>query len=328
MSDKMYSYSELRLAQRCPKKYSYARVRNLQRRWPARPRRLGSWLHTLLDAYHCGEDWLEVHAALTAEHRELDLYEELVDLPEQAKAIMQGYVNHYGPPTWKVLHAEESFVASLGEDVEIGFTPDLVVDEGGLWIVDHKSTVSIPDPWDNMDDLQHLTYIAGLRQKYGSDLKGFIFNWIRTKPPTQPRLRKDGKVIDVNRIDTTYDVLRQFAEDNGIEPYPELTEKLAKLHGDTRWFRRDHLIVPDEAVKTTIREVREWWYILEEHNTERVYPRVVLPRSAGTASCKSCEFQPLCRAELLGIDTEGILLSDYEERDPLDRDYVEIEDDA
>lgn len=325
----MYSYSEVRLAQRCPKKYEYARVRSIERRWPDRPRRLGSWLHEMLFAWHTGEDVELIFDALIDEHRELDLYDELPDLPQDAQRIFSAYIKRWGDDDWEVLHAEESFQADFGAGVKIGFTPDLVIRHsgGGIWIVDHKSTISIPEPWDNMDDLQHLIYVAGLRQKYGDELKGFIFNWLRTKTPTQPRLRKDGLIRDVKRIDTTYEVLRSFAAEHGIAPYPELTEKLAQLSGDPRWFRRDPLIVPPEAVEQSIREIREWYYYLEGLDSKKVYPRIVIPRSAGTASCNKCEYQPICRAELLGMETRGILLSDYKERDPLNREYVEIEDD-
>ena len=326
----MYSFSEIRQAQRCLRKYYYSRERRLEREWPARPRKLGSWLHELMSAHHAEEDWQEVQDQLVAEHHDLDAFEELVDLPVQAFGLMQSYVTQYPEDhaRWKVLHNEESFQVKLEDfgDVAFGFTPDLVIEEseGGIWIVDHKSTISLPEPWDNMDDLQHLTYLYGMRKLYGDRVKGFIFNWLRTKPPTIPKLRKDGLIRDIKRVDTTYNLLLAFAEENDVPHYPELTDRLAELHGNRRWFRRDYLIVPEIAVKTAERELQEWFLFLQDAEAAGIWPRVVLPKSAGVASCSSCEFQPICRAELMGIGTKGILLSEYKERESLNRTYVEI----
>jgi hypothetical protein len=281
-----------------------------------------------MSAHHAEEDWQTVHDELVAEHVFEDAFGELVDLPVQAFGLMQSYVTQYPEDhaRWKVLHNEESFQVKLRDGEKFGFTPDLVVQEseGGIWIVDHKSTIALPEPWDNMDDLQHLAYLYGMRELYGDQVKGFIFNWLRTKPPTIPKLRKDGKVRDVNRVDTTYNILLDFAVKNDVPHYPELTNRLAELSGNRRWFRRDYLIVPEIAVETAERELQEWFLWIKDAEATGVWPRVVLPKSAGVASCSSCEFQPICRAELMGIDTKGILLSEYRERKSLNRTYVEI----
>jgi hypothetical protein len=61
-----------------------------------------------------------------------------------------------------------------------------------------------------------------------------------------------------------------------------------------------------EDTKLVLDEMR--W--AEAHNR---YPRHVLSGFGGASACGRCEYQPLCHAELLGINAEPLLL-DYEEK--------------
>ena len=334
----LYSYSEIAMYMRCPEKFKYSRMDNLEAVGHSLPREKGSWFHVLMMEDLSGNDWREAHRLLWEEWdrnvRPFTLDEELMNLPDEVERLFVSYKTKYPDDfaRYKVLHVEESMSFELYPGVSIGFTPDLVVEDeyGGIWCWDHKTTANLPQEGEMLIDLQNLTYTMGLRAKYGSRFKGFVFNYTRTKVPTTPRLRKDGLIADVRRIDTTYEVLLQFAADNGIKPYPELTEKLAWLVDHDNYFRRDYFIVPDEALVNARRDLISWVVKLRSDIEINAgggpggFGRVIMHRSAGVQACVKCPFYQLCQNDLLGIDNAATML-DYKEREPLDREYTPIE---
>ena len=177
MTSRRYSHSALKTAQRCLKQWSYKYIDRLEPVVGKPHLEKGSELHALLEQYYRGLEFADYKS-------------------EEDVEIIQRYLDHYYKDSWEIIAVEHEYEMTLG-GFTLVFIPDLVVRiNGEVWIVDHKSTASIPDEWDlyNMSDFQHLLYIEGMRQN-GYDVAGFIFNYIRTKPPTMPKLRKDGTVL-------------------------------------------------------------------------------------------------------------------------------------
>ena len=339
----LYSFSELKTYMRCPKRYEYSRLHNLEKIGINVPADKGNWFHTLMMEDLLGNDWEQIHRDMVAEFDTsigiLTDDEDILSIPEDAYRMFQGYKAKYPDhfSRWKVLHVEESMSFELFPGVHIGFTPDLVAEDeyGGIWAWDHKTTQTIPQPGEMLVDLQNLTYSLGLRKLYGSRFKGFVFNYVRSKPPTMPKLRKDGLVSDVRRVDTTFDMLREFMIVNGIPRYPELNDRLAYLSTHDNFFKRDYFVVPDEALQRIFEELTGWVAKIRA-DTEMFnnfqdgvttspfsFGRVILPKHAGTAGCHRCPMVDICQADLLGIPRESILL-DYQERTPLGRTYIPI----
>lgn len=318
-----YSYTELKMFRRCPKKYEYSRVRNLTLAEPRWRRDLGSWIHELAAAHYSDQHWYARHEELMIEFNEevapFTWDEDILSVPKLAEEIFSRYLDKYDDSDWEILHVEESF-----EYEGIGFTPDLVIrNKGGIWVVDHKTSSNIPDEWDLMADTQHLLYVAGMRQLYGPEVQGVIFNYMRTKPPTQPKLRKDGLIGNINRIDTDYETLLTFAQENDIEPYPELTERLAQLKERDSFFNRLQLLTPKHAAKEALDDAVDTCVEIDTAVNLRSFPRQVFGPSAGVQACRSCEFKEICQAELFGYDEKSAEAL-YTKREPLNREYQEI----
>jgi len=303
---RIYSHSALKLFQRCQLKWKYKYIDRLEVKPEDRPKYFerGSDLHALLEATYDPDQSLG-DAILAAS-------------PENY-ALMERYFNKWDDDDWEVLSVEEEFHLEIGEH-KLVFIPDLIVQIGDdVWVVDHKTTANIPDEWDeyNMTDFQHLLYIAGVRLLY-PNVRGFLFNYIRTKAPTQPKLIKDGSRISaVRSIDTDYDTLKAFADKTGTLD-SETQDKLNILkHSPDRYFQRHYIIAPDSAVDQCIADTdavlteMDW----KEHFFDAPFPRHVVSKFAGAMACAKCEFQPLCHAELLGINTDIVLLN-YVERPP------------
>lgn len=302
------SHTALKVYERCPKAYEYKYVDGLRLRERAEHFDQGSRLHHGLELYHTDPvEFVEWLGSATPNDRD----------------ILERYADKWDGEEWEVIDSEADLEFTIGPHTVV-FKPDLIIrinDE--VWIVDHKTTKNIPDEWDpyNMTDFQHLLYIAGLRQLHPEwKVKGFIFNYLRTKPPTQPKLIKDGsRVADVRRLDTTPEHIEALLKHAGIED-PSAREKIQILRASPdKFFQRHFLIVTDEAVNAAVRSARATFDEIVNRETGRVatkeWPRNVMAGYAGSASCARCDYQPVCHTDMMGYDSTDLTIQLYSTRE-------------
>jgi hypothetical protein len=293
MTSRRYSHTALKIAQRCLRKWKYRYVDRLELAEDRPHLERGKRLHDGFEALYTGG---ELPEGLTLDDTEILLrYRDRYEL-EDAE--------------WEIISAEEEYEMSVGLYTLV-FKPDLVVRiNGEVWIVDHKTTANIPDEYDpyNMTDFQHLLYIEGMRQQ-GYDVRGFMFNYVRTKPPTMPRLRKDGKIADIRRLDTDFRTLKAFAEEHGLDDDEDVRDKLRILAlTKDRYFQRHFILANDEAVEQAVTDTATALDILMNAEHTEQYPRHVLSGGTGYAACGKCEFQGICHTEMLGMNVDLELL--------------------
>lgn len=302
-----YSHSALKRAQRCLRSWAYKYVERLD---PAdRPKYFqeGSDLHALLESYYDPDtdntDFLEDYNAAEPEHR----------------AILDRYTSFWGDDdlAWNVLHVEQDLEMTIG-DYTVVFKPDMIIEiNDEIWVVDHKTVANIPDEADpyNMTDFQHLLYLEGVRQVTGKMPRGFIFNYVRRKTPTEIKLVKDGsRIADLRRVDTDYDSLRSFAEKHGQLSDPNVQDRLKILKlTPNKYFQRHYIMANEHAIKQALADTEMALTTLEQAEETSCYPRNVVGGFAGSASCQRCEYQSLCHADFLGINRDMVAL-DYVER--------------
>lgn len=320
----MLSYSDIITHQRCPKQFEYSVERNLQKKRRDVNMTKGSYVHELLMAYYQeGTTFQERYEEMAQEVLTVTLDDEVIeadDLLEEALDLVLRYVEKYNDD-WEVLHVEETFEVEI-DGTPISFTPDLVIRDGrGVWIVDHKTTSRMPDGNIGVGDYQAFLYSSAMMEIY-PDFRGFIFNRLRKKVPTQPRLTKTGKtrVANVGRIDTTYEMLRDFIQEEAPELMDDETHRrrLAELRDEDRFFFREYVFTPEEVAQELLEDTKRVLVDIEHHRRSR-FPRIFLPY-AGAQECTNCEFSELCVAELRGYNVEHVL-DFYEERDRSHRQY-------
>lgn len=301
-----YSHTALKRWQRCQLSWKYYYLDKLSPKERAKHFERGSDLHNLLELFYSdGDKFLVAYAEASEEDRDL----------------ISRYTTKWENEDhdWKVLAAEQEFHLQLGEH-KVVYKPDLIVQIGDdVWVVDHKTSKNIPDEWNefSMTDFQHLLYVAGVREIY-PNTRGFIFNYMRTKPPTQPTLIKDkSRISAVRTIDTDYQTLYDFADKVGMLDHEDVKDKLNILRiAPDRYFQRHFLIAPDHAIAQCLADteaVLDQMQAAEENGGP--FPRHVLGAFAGSAACSNCDFQPLCHGDLLGANTDIIMLN-YVKRPP------------
>jgi len=274
-------------------------------------------------AYYEGKDWKKAHEQELKKFNNLFLEEREFygDLPDLAERMMFSYLWTYRneDPEWEVLYVEENFKVKFTEGDVFGFKPDLIVADkrGDVWVVDHKTTRSIPSSEWRLVDLQSTLYPWALREGMDLDIKGFIFNYIRRKAPSIPKINKDGSISRA-RVDTDYPTMAKFLieyfEVETVKELPtEWKKRLANLKLESKFFKRTRITKDDalinrqiEEFSYTAQELESWLELSEEQDIDP-WVRTMIP------SCEwDCEFYDLCTLELLGQDSKFMRRSKYQ----------------
>jgi hypothetical protein len=345
------THSMLKAFERCPKQADYKYHQRLKRRYATereKPLKRGTWLHKLLEEHYAGRDWRAAHRQLTAQYNELfdDEKEALGDLPREILALMRSYLWHYGankddPHHGWIVHETEVTLECPwpdGNGIYRMRADALVEDEYGLWIVDHKSHVRLPDNTFRLRDKASALYIWCAQQN-DIPVLGFIWNYIRAKAPTVPALvdQKRTPRLSKSSIDTDFPTAYRAIKEYGldIEPHRAWLMHL-KSH---RWqpgavqsspfFRRDVLekdpALINRVLKAAIR-TRD-----RMHSYDFTDPDAV-ERVADRSCTFMCSYDGLCTVELFsGItapQANNIRRQQYKTGDPLDyyQDQKDVSD--
>lgn len=337
MSNNALSFSDIATYRRCPKRFFYRAINDLQRKKKSTNLYLGSEIHEMLKIFFLGlqggqtrEEAVWAVDLYVENLGDWETYPELFEdesieqgvLANEAYAIVVRYLDQADFTDWEILHVEEQFYITLENGVVISITPDLVVRDpsGAVWVIDHKSTSRMPVDGIPFGDFQAMLYLAGVSAVY-PETKGFIYNRLRKKLPTVPRLNKTINketglywVNNLKKIDTTYEMLMDFitAEAPVLLTNQDHALRLAELREDTgRWFWTETVYNNETAIDTIIEETSN---TVQQAGADTVFSRN-LYEDNGWNSCSKCEFARLCQADLLGWDTQQILLEDFEPRD-------------
>lgn len=341
-----WNQSRVKQFRRCQKQYSfrydYAEKMGLDPdkemvpKIPSVPLKRGSWMHALQEAHHRewagvdGEGWEDVQQRLVKAYDGLfdEEKETLGDLPRETRRMFRAYLRR-----WNQHDADRYQVATLHDGspaveflVEVSLrkwgvvepfkgTIDLLVEDleyGGLWVWDAKWVKRIPDSDDRMMATQNLMYVWALR-KLGYDIRGFLYNYGRTKPPTIPHPVYGGKQLSVaKKIDTTYEIfLAEMVKLHGAKGAKQLAktlyrDRLAELKArSSLWFRRERIPVTPERIRVGLAEFIVSVRDIERRNTK--FP----PRTWEGWRCSYCDYKDICVAEFNGLDIEPLIKAKY-----------------
>jgi hypothetical protein len=305
------SNSEAKLFTDCRRKFYYARVKNLEAKSKVLPLARGSWMHKLFEAYFIGKDWGKVHKKLCKEFEDeltAEEYEALAELPAECERMMDTY-------EWMYFNTDRNLDVIATELVlEIPIihghtyqaTLDVVFrDELGLWIMDHKTLGRYPSANAQFTDAQTARYAFAAYKHFGEMPIGIVWDYVITKPPTKPRVVKDGSRLYAKKVNTDLHTYVKAIKEYGLDPY-DYKDKILELKEHNPFYRRDYVPVVRPVVTTLVKELI---YIADE--IERGFKPV---RSLGK-HCDWCQFQPLCIADLQKADSGFIERTQYKPRE-------------
>lgn len=316
------SASKVHRVRRCEHAFYFSDLLGLERKKKSIAPSRGILIHDCLQAHYSGQDWTKPISDLTIEWENLFDEEraEWGDLPKEAYRIMRGYLMAFktADSTLKTLATEVEFEFELEGHTYVGFIDWIYEDErGDVWVVDHKTTKTLPSETDLYMDMQTLLYYEACRKDTnliklleGKRLAGVVFNHIRTKAPREPQLLKNGSVSKA-AIDTDVATYFNTVKQHGLDPN-DYKDMLEKLEGKV-FFRRTKIPVSENTLATLKKEVVASLNRVDEL-TEAFEkdPNTTYPRTLLKGRCSwDCEFSSLCFAELAGMNISGIIEEDF-----------------
>jgi len=222
---------------------------------------------------------------------------------EDAIAVFERYAEHDAEkpllgPGWKVVSLEEEFLVNLigAEDQLYGFIDMIVEDaDGGIWGIEHKSGEQFFDVEQLALNEQTSLYISVLKNYYGNNVKGMIYNLVRTKVPSVPKMTK-AKGMSKAAIDTTWEVYKEALLENGLDPadYVDMQMKLE----NNKFVDRSYIYRTNKELNNFIEETAHVMHAIVDQDPDTCY-------RTPTRDCKwDCkEFHELCIMDLKGLDT-------------------------
>lgn len=311
----------------------------------------GSWMHALQEALHkewagletftvsIGEgkkklaieatSWKDVQEALEDQFDSLfeEEREDLGTLPEDCLRLFRSYLRFWkhDQDTYEVAELPDGSPAvefiveapldKFGVKGKFKGKIDLMVKDleyDGLWIWDAKWMKTIPPPDERMMSPQNPLYVWGVEETYDIFVRGFVYNYGRSKPPTVPHVLKRGSLSLAKKIDTDqHTYLRAIKDTHGDDWQrwvPYYKQKLLDLKGrEAKWFDRQRIPVERDRVLRTLRE-----YVATVRDIERRERREgYIPRSYLYNCQRQCDYHGPCVAEYQGLDIEPLIKAGF-----------------
>lgn len=282
-------------------------------------------MHALQETHYKGGDWEKTHQYFSQQFMELfDEEKDVVgDLPTECRQMMESYLWHYKNDTWKILETEFILETPFPDGSIYRAKIDLLVeDQFGLWIVDHKWNKNFPNFDFRLLDAQSALYIwAAIRN--GLNVQGHIWNYGKRKPPTVPKLLKNGTRLYATQIETDYPTMKRALKDYGLKA-SDYEAELARLKAQryqpgvvqrSPFFHRSILEKSPEMLKQIAREGYHTARRMNDYNFERTE---FVERVPDRSCTFMCSYIDICTLELFGGDTQKLRKQKYKLADPLD----------
>lgn len=350
------SLSAYQAYQRCEQSYAYSYVERLRPLVkdvaPQRGIVIHDYLATYYDALRSGLRADAAHGAglakIESKKTEFDLAASLaftMGREDDAIAYKAMYVDvldlarrYFGmhgrsdAERYDVLLVEERSMLELTGGIESMSIIDLVLRDritGRTWLVEHKSTATVPESSVRLRDFQTLLYAFALKRK-GQEIDGVLWNYIRTKPPMVPELLKSRRKTEEHGgltrrvdLDTNWETYEAEIRRHGLDAseYADVRERLLPRESTVYFPRFEHVIVADtdlmlrDYATTAVRMRRAVW----EWENKRGRPVRSLRRD-----CDFCQYKRLCEAVIMGGDESDIMKRQFrrsgeEKEEPGDR---------
>ncbi len=326
------SHSSITAFKQCRRLHQFRYDMNLEPLKPDFDLLLGSAVHAALDNYygHNGNlllaFTLEFHKLFKAVEAEYTFSPEeeiaIADLLRLGYAMLEHYQSFYKEPEFLFMAHEFPFCVPIpGTDGFFeGRVDGIVCDEyGDLWVIEHKTAKSFPDPSYHAYDDQSTMYQWAMQSvinagevpgvEPGTPLRGYCYNGLRKAVPDTPDLLKNGKEVSVAKISTTYEVYLNALVEHGIDPTQERYQKILTtlLQQGNTFFQRSWWMRTQFELKMIERELRAVYKEMAREDRE-VY------RTVSKFGCPRCPFREPCDSLQKGGNVAYLLKNSFRQR--------------
>lgn len=293
------SYTQIKRWRLCSQAYYYNYVEGIVPRIKSKPLKLGNITHQAI------EEWAKIgniskllksvdkeYGSMFEEEREL-----YGNIPDTIRRIMKGYLSMHSGERLKYKVVEEKLgPVPLTKRTQLSLKVDRLTEtKAGLTLCETKTAKRIPGEDMRIWDLQTILYVWALRQ-LGYPVKAILWDYIRTKPPTIPKVLKDGS-LSKKEIDTDYETYLAAVKEvcpDLMDEYQPFLDKL-KLEGNKKFFKRVLLPVNNKMIEPVLNDAKM--------TSLQIASFQHLPvRNISGFTCPRCFYGSLCLAGLRGQD--------------------------
>jgi len=317
------THSSIAAFKTCRKRYQFRYVDGLELRDRPMYFDFGSAVHQGLAMHYRGKKMEEIMPAIDLYFQEhAPAEDDAVKVAEwmEAKSLvlsmLQGYVAHYqGRDGFKVVEIEKPFELPIcdvrGEkfpDMALAGKVDGVVEDGGLWILEHKTAKTIDNRYERKLtlDAQSMLYLEAMERVYGKPFNGILYNVLAKAVPEPPKVLKNGSLSRAKDQNTTPELYGMAIQENGLQ-MADYAEFMAYLEANRKqYFFRTRLTFGQEERDEWRREL---WQIAAD--IERATKTGAFYRN--TAQCVgfgTCPYLDICTAP----DKEFVIENSYEQK--------------
>lgn len=333
--------SDIRTFRSCRRKWSFASPlkANLEPTVPYLPFFTGKAFHAALEFYYRDgipfSDTVDKYLEVEKEAMESDLWDSERDALDEQIEMLRDIIFHYSlwqaQDTRKYSDRNLEFVSlesefdipmpmPNGQDhptLRLGGRLDGIVkhkETGQMWIWETKTSRSISELTKSlMNDEQLGVYMYAARKALGIPVVGVLYNIVRKKSPTEPKILANGGLSKAKNIDTTsYHYLSciknefpDWSNETIMDEYGDILASL--LENDSKYFSRYPVYRSDVELKMLMENI---YYTA----LEMVDPNLPLYPSPSWVSCNFCSFRSPCLAMNAGSDYKVLLDAEYKER--------------
>jgi len=307
----------------CRRRYQYRYVHGLEQKDRPLYYDFGTAVHLALAYHYNGVPANEITIAIenyfadnAPAQDESERLQKWIDARDLAVAMYLQYAKRYPQELFKVIDVEKGFELPIMdvrglpyENMTLAGKADMVVDENGLWVVEHKTASVIDTKYKRKLtlDAQSMIYLEAMERVYGQKFNGVIYNVLAKSIPVMPKVLKKGSLSLDKGQSTTPELYRQAIAENGLNE-ADYVEFLAYLEENQKeYFYREYLTFSQEERGEWQREL---WQIAVD--IERAGELGSFYRN--TASCYGfgqCEFTHICEAP----DKEFVIEQSYVKKD-------------
>ena len=310
------SQSKIKSWRTCHRKYYYAHVLELMLKKKPRPLMRGSIIHDMIeDKVEKRDPWKRYTKWLKGKKKMFREEEEYENLPEEITLLMEGYFRHYKKDPYRPVKndgrfCEYPFEVPLTRDINLKGRIDGYARKDGLnWLIERKSHKTIPVSEFKFTDIQSGLYTWVAPQIGFKEPDGVLWDYVRAKKPTTPKLLASGNGLSQSaKIDTMWPVYEQAIKDNGFDVKDYKDMKTTLIGAEAKFFSRVTLpispVFQQNLLEDTITTAKEIRRRAGKDKTRTV-----------DKHCEWCSFNKVCVAGLMGLDTKFILENLYTESD-------------
>lgn len=312
--------SRVKLWRKCHHAHWLKYVKLLKKKRNKRPLVFGTIVHEMIDADANADDPFAVLAKIEKNERKVfrEEVEEYGNIIEDIRCIMTEYFEYYKDSTLQYIRrkgksAEHVFEIEIDKGLNFKGKIDGLGKTGKqdkrTWLVEHKSSGQAPPNEDHRwRNVQSAVYIRAIDILGWAKLDGTLWDYIRSKPPADPKVLKSGELSEA-KLDSLPSRVREKLKELGLKEKDHASLIKAAEANRRNYFQRIFSpikkpvvdIVFEDFVRSA-KEIRDFGETANDRTIDK--------------HCDWCDFEPLCRARMQSLDVDFIMEREYVTHDP------------